>query len=157
MLDLNAQERSLREVIAALPCSVEFPPGIEIGLQRMGPASTCPDERRQTQRISVGGAGLVAALEYQQTLATVPRRPGWHRLYVVDLSTRGIGFLHSEQLFPGERMQIVLLTGDRRTIEMARCRRLGPRCYRIGGRFVRAGEAGRVARGPCGHPGKAPG
>jgi len=150
MLDFNPQKSSLRDVIASLPCSVQLPTGIEASLQRRGSAPACPDERRRTQRVAVEGGGLLAALEYHQTFAAVPRRPGWHRLRVADLSARGIGFFHGEQLFPGERMRIVLLTGDCRTIEMARCLRLGPRCYRIGARFVRTEEGGEAAAAPRG-------
>lgn len=114
-------------------------------LKKAGPAPTCPDDKREPPLVRVGGDAFCAALKYQQSLAAVPCVPGWHRLCMVDLSTRGIGFPHSEQLFPDERMQVVLLTGDRRTLEITRYQRLGPSCYRMGARFVRTEEAGRVA------------
>jgi hypothetical protein len=141
MLDLDAQERAARELIARLPCNVELPADVETFFRQAGLAPACLDDQRRTQRVRCGSAELTAALEYQQTLPAVPRGQGWHRVYIVDLSKRGIGFFHSEQLFPGESMRIVLLTGDCRRIEIVRCRRLAARCFRLGAEFITQGES----------------
>ncbi len=137
MLDLNAQECLTRELIEKLPCEIELPPETRADFERIGPASTYPDEKRQIMRVYCGGAAFPGALQYRQSLSAITRHEGWHRVYVVNLSKRGLGFLHSEQLFPGERMRIVLLTGDCRTVEIAWCRCLGASCFRMGAMFVK--------------------
>ena len=43
----------------------------------------------------------------------LPRPQEWHGVYTLDISRGGIGFLHSEPLYPGERMRVVLLGGAR--------------------------------------------
>lgn len=50
--------------------------------------------------------------------------------------------MHSEQLFPSERMRIVLADDLIREIEVIHCRRVQRRCYEIGAKFAgdRCGE-----------------
>jgi len=141
MLDLEAQKQSPGEVIAQLPCNVQLPADLERDFERTGPVPACPNDGRQSHRVYWRGAEFTAALEYQQTLPAVPRCQGWHRVYIVDISKRGISLLHSEQLFPGERMRTLLVTGDHRTVQIAWCRRLGDRCFRVGARFVKTGKS----------------
>jgi hypothetical protein len=64
------------------------------------------------------------------------RDPHKHLTLVTDLSRRGLSFLHSEQVFPGERVRLALADTRRMMVEAVRCRKLGPRCYEVGGRFV---------------------
>jgi hypothetical protein len=52
-----------------------------------------------------------------------------------DLSRGGINLLHSDQLFPGQRIEI-FLNGMQRCVEVRWCRRLANRCYSAGCRFV---------------------
>lgn len=68
-----------------------------------------------------------------------PQRDVSERYLVVtlDISREGLSILHFEPLFPGEVVK-VWLPGDvtTRLLEIARCRRLGPRCFESGGHFV---------------------
>jgi hypothetical protein len=82
------------------------------------------------------GAGRRAALEYRQSLPALPRNPGWFGVYMNSLSRKGCGFFHGEQLYPGERMRLVLLTGTDLPIEVRWCRRIDENCFEIGARFV---------------------
>jgi len=52
-----------------------------------------------------------------------------------DLSRGGINLLHSEQLFPSQKIEIVL-SGATRWVEVMWCRRLANRCFSAGCRFV---------------------
>jgi len=79
---------------------------------------------------------LRAAIEYQPTLKAIPRQTELHAVRVLDISCGGIGFLHSEQLFPCERLMITLRDDSRKAVEVACCRRIGPNCYHIGTHFV---------------------
>jgi hypothetical protein len=53
-----------------------------------------------------------------------------------DLSRGGINLIHCEQLFPGQKIDIVL-NGATRCAEVVWCRRLTNRCYSTGCRFVK--------------------
>jgi len=67
-----------------------------------------------------------------------------------DLSRGGINLIHSDQLFPGQRIDIVL-NGLLRCVEVMWCRRLANRCYSAGCRFVarpvKPGELTKEAEG----------
>jgi hypothetical protein len=54
-----------------------------------------------------------------------------------DLSRGGVNVLHTEQLFPAQRIDLVLPDGVRRSVEVVWCRRLAPRCWWAGCRFIR--------------------
>jgi hypothetical protein len=94
---------------------------------------TLADENRRFPRFYVRGLG---ALESCQSLPGKPRTGAWHGVYTKDISREGVGFLHSEQLYPRERMRIVLTDGVPRLMEVIHCRRIQRRCYEIGSRFV---------------------
>lgn len=59
-----------------------------------------------------------------------------HRIYLQDLSRGGIGFLHFEQLYRGERTQVLFVNGRSMLIEIARCRRIRENCFSVGASFV---------------------
>jgi hypothetical protein len=82
------------------------------------------------------GAGRRAALEYRQSLPGLPRNPGWFGVYMNDLSRKGCGFFHGEQLYPGERTRLVLPTGTDLPIEVRWCRRIDENCFQVGTQFV---------------------
>jgi hypothetical protein len=52
-----------------------------------------------------------------------------------DLSRGGINLLHSEQLYPGQKIDIVVDSSSRR-VEVVWCRRITNRCFSAGCRFV---------------------
>jgi len=54
-----------------------------------------------------------------------------------DLSRGGINLLHSEQLFPGQRIDVTLSKSEPRSVEVVWCRRLANRCYSLGCRFTK--------------------
>jgi hypothetical protein len=133
MLDLHDDPKALSAWVASCACEVELPPNWQGFFDRTGVMSTLADENRRFPRFYVRGLG---ALESCQSLPGKPRDGGWHGVYTKDISREGVGFLHSEQLYPRERMRIVLTDGVPRLMEVIHCRRIQRRCYEIGSRFV---------------------
>jgi PilZ domain len=82
-----------------------------------------------------------AALEVQSTLPALPRSPEVVRGYVKDISRAAVAVLHSEQLFPGERLWVTVLDGVRRGTTVTRCRRIQDNCYEVAARFDAAQTA----------------
>jgi hypothetical protein len=121
------------EAIAALPCEVQLPDGWAVGALEQGLFASGPEERRGFLRRALR---TCAALEHRQTFPSLGRARAWHRVYVVNVSRSGLLLLHSEQLFPKERLVVVLPDGKDVLIEISRCRRIQDRCFEVGGRFV---------------------
>ena len=141
MLGQNGNDREiLNEVVERLNCDVRLPDSWGDFFSESGPLP--PDSRRQYARWRIRG---YAALQYHQTAPALVRSPCWHRVFVKDISRGGIGFLHSEQLFPLEQMRIILpdtrlerLLPNRleSVLEVTRCLRIQKNCYEVGARFV---------------------
>jgi len=139
MLDFASESRLTCDSAPGLIFDVQLPPELEDNFDRTGQVPSLPDDGRQFPRLYLRGKQHCAAIEYKQTLPCVPRRPGWHKVYTVDISKGGIAILHSEQLFPGERMQVLFTTGDRMMIEVKWCRRVAEKCFWAGTRFLGKG------------------
>jgi len=58
-----------------------------------------------------------------------------------DISRGGMNLLHTDQLFPGQRIDVAIKDGCKRLVEVVWCRRLAHRCYSIGCRFVKENGA----------------
>ena len=114
-------------------CEAEPPSSWADFFSRHGMTPTCPNDRRRFRRVYFRGT---ASLEYRQSFPACPRSRARYRVCTKDLSRGGLAFLHSEQLFPRERMSIVLPDGKAHDIEVVRCRRIEPRCFEIGAVFT---------------------
>lgn len=142
MLDIASEDRSTRDSSPSLICEVQLPPELEDDFERTGRVPSLPDDGRQYPRLYWRGKQNSAAIEYKQTLPCVPRQQCWHKVYTLDISRGGVAILHSEQLFPGERMQVLFTSGDRMSVEVKWCRRLAEKCFCIGTQFANGKEAG---------------
>lgn len=145
MLDCGDHQRDVARWILSLPCYVRLPPKLQKDFEKTGMMPALAEDMRSGCRISCRGHGYRAALECRQSLLALPREVGWHGVYTTDFSRLGCGFLHSEQLFPGERLRLILLTGVRRTIEVARCRRIDETCFEVGARFLKSNDGQAVS------------
>jgi hypothetical protein len=58
-----------------------------------------------------------------------------------DLSRSGLSLLHSKQLFPGQRVDIILNGEPPRLVEVVWCRRLANHRYAVGCRFRKANKS----------------
>jgi hypothetical protein len=132
----------LTDVVSLLQCDIELPPDWNDFFDQSGMLCATSDDQRRFRRQEMR---VFAALEYRQTAPALYRRPGWHRVYLKDIAHGGLSFVHSEQLFPLERMRM-LLPDERFSkilperveciVEIIRCVRIEDRCYVVGTCFV---------------------
>ncbi|MEX2120730.1 MAG: hypothetical protein WD847_14155 [Pirellulales bacterium] len=133
MLDGSDEQRSVADALALLPCDIELPAKWNDFFKRTG---MLPCMRGDRRRFTRSFHRAQAALEYRQTLPHLARPAIWYCVYTTDITRKSIGFLHSEQLFPGERMRMMLIDGSERIVHVVRCRRIRNRCYDTGARFI---------------------
>jgi len=144
MLDLQNESGSLRlaDAITRLPCKIELPTSWEDFFHQTGPTGSDSEERRQFPRWK---NRVLAGLQQRETFPVIARLEQWHSVFLKDISRGGVAFIHSEQLYPLERMRLLLIDelSSRllqkdclRTIEVSWCRRVQMRCFEIGARFV---------------------
>jgi hypothetical protein len=133
MLDLGHQVQELVDAVGPLRCDIQLPSSWQDKLGQAGQAPTRYHERRRQPRYHFRVCG---ALEYRQTLPSLHRPHGWHQIFTNGLSRGGLSFLHSAQLFPRERMQILLPGRNPKCVEIVWCRRVQERCFYVGARFV---------------------
>jgi hypothetical protein len=141
MLDCHAETVPTVAWIEHLPCSVVLPATLEAAFEQQGSIPSLPGCKRRFPRFRCRGKSNRIALEHRQSLPGLPREQAWFAAYLTDIGRGGIGLLHSEPLYPKERLRVVLLDGSLRQIQIARCERVGLRCYSIGAHFV-GGEQG---------------
>jgi hypothetical protein len=67
-----------------------------------------------------------------------------------DLSRGGMSLLHNGQLFPGQRLDVVLPGDVQRSLEVQWCKRVANRCYSAGCRFVKRGAGGQQSEPSAG-------
>jgi hypothetical protein len=133
MLELRDQERELVANVGPLKCDLRFPDAWKDRFDQTGPLPSRYSDRRRYVRYHFR---VWAALEHRQTFPALPRPRGWHKILTIDLSRGGLSFLHSEPLFPRERMQFVLPGQLARIVEVVWFTRIQDRCFHVGGRFV---------------------
>jgi len=146
MLERDGARRAIAEMLDRLECEVELPSSWEDFFERTGRLATLPGDKRRYPRHYLR---VAAALQHRQTFPALPRAAAWHKVYTKDISRCGLAFLHSQQLFPRERMRIILPDGQSRIVEVLRCRRIQRRCYEVGARMVEGfRELAEVAGSP---------
>jgi hypothetical protein len=134
----------LADAVGQLPCDIELPPSWNdfFDHPESRPLREVPIEKRRYARRYLRA---YAGLQYRQTAPVLRRPMMWHRVYMTNLSQGGILFLHAEQLFPLERMWMILPDPRVREfvpdpedciIEVVRCHRIQDHCFEIGARFV---------------------
>jgi hypothetical protein len=137
MLDQNDSSLLLMQAIESLPCDINLP-------QKNGGASAYgdifssgEDERRSFKRLKLASN---LAMQYQQTFPSLQRPIIWCRIRTIDISKNGIGFYHSEQLFPKEHVKIILQDGNVYQLEIARCKKIQDNCFKIGAKTTSQSE-----------------
>jgi hypothetical protein len=116
------------ELIGALPCTIELPDNWPDYFNRSGPMPTEPSDERRFPRFYLRCA---AALNYRTTLPRLTRAPGAHRVYLKDISRSSVAFVHSEQLFPRESFEMLLVDGTHWFVTVVRCVKRHERCYEV--------------------------
>ncbi|MBN2022816.1 MAG: hypothetical protein JW809_08465 [Pirellulales bacterium] len=130
------------ELVKRLRCEIKLPRSMADYFQDVDAVGAIVEDKRRFARRTLHSLG---ALEHRPTFAALPRTVEWHKIYTKDVSRGGLAFLHSCQLFPLERMrmllpdpafQAVLPPTCQCVVEVARCQRLAPNCFEIGATFV---------------------
>jgi hypothetical protein len=103
---------------------------------KTGPLPTAFKEDRRFPRFYYR-ARLAAAI---YPLCAAGQPPVACSLLARDLSRGGMNLVHSEQVYPGQRVDVVLTDGSPRGLEVIWCRRMAQRCYTFGCRFIKSEE-----------------
>lgn len=96
--------------------------------EQRGEQAAFADDERNNQRLKVRTYGV---MWFDQTLPFRPRTTDPVGIYTRDFSRKGAGFLSPIQLYPEERIRIVLPTFWVQ-LKVARTRRITHRCYEVG-------------------------
>ena len=132
MLDAGNLD-NLNRVLAALEDRVELSPADRIIY--FHPDANLPvpkpDDRRRFVRRPIR---MRAVMDLRQSLPAINRERAFHCVYLRDISRTGIGFLHADELFPGEDCRLWLPQKELH-VTIVQCRRQTARCYVIRARF----------------------
>ncbi len=77
-------------------------------------------------------------MRHMGNMPNLRRSDQWRKVFAKDVSRAGFSFLHCEQLFPGEQLELVVDESHRYVGRVRRCRKVGPRCFVVGLQFCAA-------------------
>jgi hypothetical protein len=99
-----------------------------------GPVPTCFDDVRRFPRFYFRSCAeaVIYPLSIKQEAT-----PAQCFVLTCDISRSGLSLLHSVQLFPGQKVDIILNGDPPRPLEVVWCRRLADHRYAVGCRFRR--------------------
>jgi PilZ domain len=120
---------SLAVGIEALEADADF-------YAKSGPLPTAFDEVRRFPRFYY--RARVRAVIHP--LSNKQQTPVTCTLLARDLSRGGINLVHDQQLFPGQKIDVVLTNGTQRSVVVMWCRRISHGCYSLGCRFTKSAE-----------------
>ena len=118
--------------LLTLECEIVIPLGYE---SKARASRQLIDPNEDQRRYPRQDCQTVAALKYEDFCPALRRSDKFRRIVLRNLSRCGVGFLHSEQMFPHENAFFVLPNGTQRRLKVKRCRRIGSKCYEIGAEF----------------------
>ncbi|MDA7979596.1 MAG: PilZ domain-containing protein [Pirellulales bacterium] len=127
-------QTQLKAMLEEVDCRIRLPEkwAGTFFVERGGVQPTAYDERRRHVRVEVRTRAI---LHIQKSMPCISRRRVTHQIYTRNISRSGVGFLHSEQLYPCELCEI-WLPDQKAMIEVVHCRYLGECCYAIGAQTV---------------------
>ncbi len=128
MLDEPYKEK-LDAVLESLNWTIQLPARLTDFFSVRGDSQIAEHEERKHIRIR---ARAKCVGFFESTLYCMQRDAGYLPLYTADFSRGGCGFLSSIQIFPTERIRLMLPTFWLQ-LEIVRCRKLGPNCFEVGG------------------------
>lgn len=117
-----------RQLIEGVPCRVRIPADWTHLVEDEGCAPARVADFRAGMRYRVCRRAVV---EVRGGLPAFERTKGYFGAIVQDFSRHGMGILYHEQLFPEERLRI-LMPSMSLEARVVRCRRCGPDCYALG-------------------------
>ncbi len=124
MLDQVAEIDVSEQLWNAVASRAQLPCDAEEYFSARGVAGALCETRRQYFRMHMRETGIL--------LRGVER----HGIYTKDVSPKGVGFLSPVQIFPCERIQLLLHDKSKLDLELRRCRRIDDNCYECGTVYV---------------------
>jgi hypothetical protein len=127
--------------IRDLPCEVLITNEIKERFFRVGVSQTSHHEQRRFARFYCGHENNRVAIRYLNNIASLQRSSVWRGGILIDVSRGGLHFLHSEEVYPGEKARLALESGGKLQIfdgEVTWCRRHAPKCFGVGFRFLQS-------------------
>ncbi len=116
---------------------VVLPEELKAFFYESGYLPTTAEEYRGNARLRVRSVGEVLMTHTPSSLRnfTSQRESRGGKVLVKDLSRSGVGLLYHQQMFPEEYFQL-RFQGRLLRVVAVRCRRLGEKCYELGGRII---------------------
>ncbi|HBJ35128.1 MAG TPA: hypothetical protein DDZ51_10315 [Planctomycetaceae bacterium] len=100
--------------------------------EESGVLPSLPNDLRASQRRAVRTYGL---LRIDGALPAIPRNADFMGVYTKDFSKNAVGFISPIQLYPTERLRLILPTFWL-SLFVIRCRRHNSRCYEVGAKLL---------------------
>jgi hypothetical protein len=129
------------ELIQRAGWDIELPIEWSSYFEERGETTTFLDDQRRNQRLKIRTHGL---LWVEHTLGFRSRPDRFMGIYTRDFARHGCGFLAEYELFPEERVRIVLPTFWVQLL-VVRSRRITSKCYEIGGQLLHRHDPHRLA------------
>lgn len=130
MLEHGHASRTLEDLLSEIRCELELPPHWDDANRLpQGPLPIRSEDRRRYPRFHYR---VRAILQCRQTFPALVSPRELHAVYTKDISRGGVSFLHSDQLFPRQKIRIYLPRGTKQDLEVVHCRQLEQRCFLIG-------------------------
>ncbi|HEY2411790.1 MAG TPA: PilZ domain-containing protein [Pirellulaceae bacterium] len=100
---------------------------------KSGPLPLHWNDVRQFPRFYLRSRTEAVVFPFQSQPTATPKAC---RVATSDVSRGGMNLMTGEQVFPGQRIDVRLASGDTRTLKVVWCRRVGQGCYSAGTHFV---------------------
>ena len=133
--------RRLNQLLESCECDVAVPQQWRERLTERGVVPPIEGDLRGYVRRRYN---VRAVLEIHQSVSAIPREHSITKVVARDISRNGIGFLHADQLFPGERVWLWFTTG-KRSYEVVRCVQHNESCFEIGAVLAEPGGGRSVS------------
>ncbi|TWU56747.1 hypothetical protein Poly51_26640 [Rubripirellula tenax] len=127
MLEIDYPTR-FSELIQSIDCDIELPIEWTDYFEERGEITSYAEDDRANRRLKIRTQGM---MWFESTLPFLARSSNHTVIYTRDFSRFGAGFLVPFQLFPEERVRIVLPTFWVR-LQVVRARRITSKCFEIG-------------------------
>ena len=140
MLEVDYPTR-FGELIQSVDWDIELPVEWADYFEVRGESTAFSADQRMNQRLKVRTHGL---LWVEHALSFRARPDKFVGTYTRDFSRHGCGFLTDWELFPEERVRIILPTFWVQLL-VVRTRRITSKCYEIGGQLLHRHDPDRLA------------
>jgi hypothetical protein len=140
MLDFDYQQH-YAELIRDINWSITLPQAWCRFFEESGILPSLPNDLRRSQRRAIRTFGL---LRIDAALPAIPRSADLFGIYTKDFSKNAVGLISPIELYPVERLRLILPTCWL-SLEVIRCKRHNSGCYEIGAKLMHHHEPDETA------------